>query len=99
MSQEVHPIRRLVNLDSDGRIVGIKREQVIDDALIKNLAESRSKRSWHGEETLRVASVPLALVESLRQQGIDLMSLDAKELMAMLKSLGYDKFIAYGGNL
>jgi hypothetical protein len=86
-------------MDDKGNVIGVKREQVIDESLLKNLDAARSKTSWHGEETLRIASVPVALIESLQNQGIDMMNMDAKEILATLKSLGYDKFIAYGGSL
>jgi hypothetical protein len=86
-------------MDDQGNVIGVKREQAIDAALLKNLEDSRSKRSWHGEETLRIASVPVALIESLQNKGIDMMQMDAKEVLATLKTLGYDDFIAYGGNL
>lgn len=92
-------LQRQVEFDDHGQVVAVKRAQYIDESELKRMQEQREKTSWAGEETLRVASVPLALVESLRQQGIDLLQLDHKELVSMLKLLGYERFLTYGGSL
>jgi hypothetical protein len=39
------------------------------------------------------------LIEQLMHQGIDLTKFDAKEVVAMLKSLGYERYLTYGGKL
>jgi len=93
------PVRRGLDFDHKDRLKGVVREQYLDEDFMQGLKESREKTSWKGEETLRVASVPVALVEQLQHQGIDLMQMDAKELMATLKALGYERFLAYGGTL
>ncbi|MBO8085929.1 MAG: hypothetical protein J7D61_07805 [Marichromatium sp.] len=99
MRTSLLPLQRKVHYDTDGRIIGIERRQVIDDQLLANLHESRNKTTWKGEETLRIASVPLALVESLRQRGIDLMAMSAQEVVTTLRAAGMENFLAYGGRL
>jgi len=95
----LNEVHRRLHLDADGMPEGIERKQEIGPEFLKQLDSDRSKRSWHGQETLRIASIPLALVESLHQQGINLVDLDAASLVKMLKDLGYERFLAYGGKL
>jgi hypothetical protein len=99
MYTDLLPISRKLDCDPDGNIKGVVRTQVIPEAEMEELRALRESKTWAGQETLRVASVPVALVEQLMHQGIDLTKFDAKEVVALLKSLGYERYLTYGGKL
>jgi hypothetical protein len=96
---DILPVRRGFDFDAAGNLQGVVRQQYIPEAQLEEMQVQREKKSWKGEETLKVASVPVALVEQLQRKGINLLELDSKELLAMLKALGYERFITYGGSL
>jgi hypothetical protein len=96
---DILPVRRALDFDARGKLSGITRQQYIPEENLRAMRAEREKTSWKGEETLKIASVPVALIENLQRQGIDLMQMDSKEIMAMLKNLGYERFLTYGGSL
>lgn len=96
---ELLPLRRSLDFDSDDNLIGVKRTQSISDQFLRDQKALKEKRSWHGEETLKVCSVPTALIEKYHNMGINMLEMDIKEVVAILKKEGLDDFISYGGSM
>lgn len=70
----------------------------IPDETIQHNRELKAKTSWKGEETLKVASVPMNLVMKIvNETGIPFEDLPAKIVVKYLKDHGHEDFITYGG--
>jgi hypothetical protein len=93
------PVRRGFDFDAEGNLRGVVRQQYVPESTLKQLQWERERTSWKGQETLRIASIPVALIEQLQREGIDILNMPAKEIMVLLEQRGYGHYLAYGGSL
>jgi len=72
-----------------------KNQQVIPDEFRQNLKRHRFEASKQREgEYMKVASIPVVIVEKWHNEGFDIQKKTAKEIVARLKAEHLDDFIA-----
>jgi len=82
-----------LNINDDGFIEGIRRAQYINDAELALNAAYREARQTG--ETVVAARIPLPWWESKIAQGVPLLDMEAREILALLKEDNLDQFITY----
>ncbi len=77
--------------DGDG-IAAIKRTQEIPEDFLGRLRETREAPNRSSEFRM-VCSIPVALVETWKAQGFDVMTAPAKDILRRLRAENLDAFI------
>lgn len=97
MQTNINPnqfIDQNVAFDENSEGLVIERYQEIPQSFIDNLkAEKANSRAVREGETMRVASIPVAVVELWLRQGYDFHNATAAEIVAKLKAEHLDDFV------
>lgn len=94
MTQNIQIIDQQVAFDENSEGLVIERYQEIPQSFLDRLKAERDNSSSVREgETMRVASIPVAIVEQWMRQGYDFYNATAAELVAKLKQENLDYFI------
>src|SRR5262245_6840312 len=77
-----------------GDELAIKREQHIPDAFLKELRDEKlASTAVRAGEFMRVASIPVALVEQWLREGYDIQKEPVQKTLARLRAAHLDAFI------
>lgn len=72
-----------------------KHTQIISQAFLDDLKDARNASKDQKEgEFMRVASIPVAVVEQWQREGFDIYQANAKEIVKRLREQGLDYFLA-----
>ena len=78
----------------DGENVIRKNTQYIPDEYLRSLQSAREDSMGQREgEYMRVASIPVAVVEKWKREGFDIYQVDGKEILKRLREENLDAFI------
>jgi hypothetical protein len=81
-------------LVSRGDGLAIHREQTISDEFLDHLDSERLAASTvRAQDNLKVASVPVSVVEIWLRQGFDIYSAKPRDIVARLRKDGLDAFV------
>ena len=97
MQTNINPtqfIDQNVAFDENSEGLVIERYQEIPQSFIDNLrAEKAASTSVREGETMRVASIPVVVVEKWMREGFDFTNATAKQIVAKLRQENLDYFI------
>jgi hypothetical protein len=92
MKPIVHDVNVNFDENSDGLV--IEKSQYIDPAYLDSLKEQRaSSNAVKAGDHMRVASIPVAIVEKWLSEGFDFWNEPARKIVAKLKAEGLDYFV------
>jgi hypothetical protein len=78
----------------DGDSVIRKSSQYIPDSYLRSLRAERDNSMAQREDNfMRVASIPVAVVEKWKREGFDIYQVDGKEILKKLREEQLDAFI------
>jgi len=97
MQENIKPhqfIDQNVAFDENSEGLVIERFQEIPQTFLDNLkAEKAASASVREGETMRVASIPVVIVEKWMREGFDFQHATARQIVAKLKAENLDYFI------
>ena len=94
MTDNLNFIDQQVSFDENSEGLVIERYQEIPQSFLDRLKAERANSSSVREgETMRVASIPVAIVEQWMRDGYDFHNATASQLVAKLKQENLDYFI------
>lgn len=94
MTQNLQLIDQQVSFDENSEGLVIERYQEIPQSFLDRLKTERANSSSVREgENMRVASIPVAVVEQWMRQGFDFYNATAAQIVAKLKNENLDYFI------
>jgi hypothetical protein len=83
-----------------GRPIAVKGKQEVDSSFLSDLSDLRTRSANQKEgNMMKVASIPVVVVDKWMREGFDVFKASAKEIVAKLKAEDLGHFMATNKNI